>query len=406
MNKPASRLAIFGGLPAFRESLHVGRPNIGNRRRFLERIEDVLDSRLLTNDGPLLQEFERRVAEYVGVEHCVAMCNATLALEITARALGMTGEVITPSFTFVGTAHALQWQQITPVFCDIDPWTHTLDPRSVERLITPRTTGILAVHLWGRPCHVEALEDLARRHRLPLLFDAAHAFGCSAQRRMIGNFGNAEVFSFHATKFVNTLEGGAVATNDDKLAETLRLMRNNGFAGYDHVVSLGTNAKMSEVSAAMGLTCLESADRFIAANRRNYAHYRTGLMGIRGLNLLRYDTSERCNYQYIVVEVDAGLTGLRRDELVQVLFAENILARRYFYPGCHRMEPYASMDPRAGSSLPNTESLSERVLLLPTGTSVSVDDIAAICQVLQAAVDAAPAVRQVLANYGGIARSA
>lgn len=406
MNKRASRLAIFGGIPAFRRSVHVGRPNIGSRRRLFERIEAILDSRILTNNGPSVQEFEQRVVEYLDVEHCVAMCNATSALSIAARALGMSGEVITPSFTFVGSAHALYWQYVTPVFCDVDPRTQTLDPHAVERLITPETTGILAVHLWGRPCSVEALEDIARRHRLALLFDAAHAFGCSAGGRMIGNFGDAEVFSFHATKFVNALEGGVVATNDGGLAEKLRLMRNNGFAGYDYVVSLGTNAKMNEVSAAMGLTSLENADLFGATNRRNYEHYRSGLMGICGLNLLRYDASERCNYQYIVVEVDAAQAGLSRDELVQVLFAENVLARRYFYPGCHRMAPYDSVDPRAGSRLPNTETLAERVLLLPTGTSVSVDEIATICEVLRTAVEAAPAVRPVLANHRKIARSA
>jgi dTDP-4-amino-4,6-dideoxygalactose transaminase len=185
-----------------------------------------------------------------------------LALEIAVRAAGLSGEVIVPSFTFIATAHALQWQHITPVFCDIDPRTHNIDPVAVEALITPRTTGIVGVHIWGRGCDVTKLTDVARRHKLRLLFDAAHAFGCSYEGTAIGNFGDAEVFSFHSTKWLNSFEGGAVVTNDDDLAGKVRLMGQFGFADYDRVDSIGTNAKMSEVAAAMALTSIESADVF------------------------------------------------------------------------------------------------------------------------------------------------
>lgn len=390
-------LGVFGGNPAFQELLHVGRPNIGNRERLLARINDMLDRRWLTNNGPFVQEFERRVAEYLGVKHCVAMCNATVALEITIRALGLRGEVIVPSFTFIATAHALQWQEITPVFCDVDPATHNLDPSKVEALITPRTTGIIGVHVWGRPCAVEALEEISARRRLKLMFDAAHAFGNSYKGRMIGNFGQAEVFSFHATKFFNTFEGGAVVTNDDDLAARMRLMKNFGFAGYDRVIYIGTNGKMSEVAAAMGLTGLESLDEFIAVNRRNYLAYREGLQGIPGLQLIAYDEAERCNYQYIIVEVDEADAGLSRDELVEVLHAENILARRYFYPGCHEMEPYRSYFPHAGFLLPETKRLTQRVMSLPTGTAVGPEEIAVVCQIIRLAVAHSSEVRRQLA---------
>jgi len=191
-------LAIFGAKPAFEEPLHVGRPNIGRRERFLERVNAILDRGWLTNDGPCVQQFEHVVAKFLGVRHCVAMCNATIALELTIRALQMKGEVIVPSFTFIATAHALQWQGITPVFSDVVPSTHSIDPRRVEELITPRTTGIIGVHLWGKPCAIEELTEIARRLDVGLIFDAAHAFGCSHQGRMIGNFGRAEIFSFHA----------------------------------------------------------------------------------------------------------------------------------------------------------------------------------------------------------------
>jgi len=398
--KPKIRLpdlAIFGKEPAFAEKVHVGRPNIGNRERLLGRINDMLDRNWLTNHGPYVQEFEKRIAEFVGVRHCVAMCNGTVALEIAIRALGLTGEVILPSFTFIATAHALQWQEITPVFCDIDPRTHTIDPAEIEKMITPRTTGIIGVHTWGRACDVSGLEAIARRRNLRILFDAAHAFGCSYKGKMIGGFGRCEVFSFHATKFFNTFEGGAVVTNDDSLAEKMRLMRNFGFRGNDNVIYIGTNGKMTEVCAAMGLTSLESVDEFVAINRRNYLAYRRELNGIPGVTLMAYNESERTNYQYIVVEVDEREAGLGRDELVQVLTAENVLARRYFFPGCHRMEPYRSYFPHASLTLPETEKVCRRVMVLPNGTSVDERAITLIGQVIRTAIAEAGAVRAQLA---------
>lgn len=379
-------LAIFGGVPLFSEKLHVGRPNIGNRQRLVERINDMLDRRWFTNNGPYVQELEHGIAEMVGVKHCIAMCNGTIALEIAIRALGLSGEVITPSMTFIATAHALQWQQITPVFCDIDPKTYNLDPKCVEKMITPRTTGIIGVHLFGRPCNIEALAEIAEKHKLKLLYDAAHAFGCSYKGRMIGGFGDAEMFSFHATKFFNTFEGGAIVTNDDSLAGKIRLMKNFGFAGYDNVIYIGTNGKMSEVSAAMGLTGLESLGEFISVNLGNYRRYKSGLRGIPGVQLMTYDETERFNYQYIILEVDEQTIGISRDQLVGILHDENILARRYFYPGCHQMEPYRSYFPHAGLMLSKTEELVERTLSLPTGTAVGHDEISGICQLIRLVV--------------------
>jgi dTDP-4-amino-4,6-dideoxygalactose transaminase len=376
-------LAYFGGTPRFAEPLHVGRPNIGDRERLLARINDLLDRRWLTNHGPYVEELERRIARYLGVKHCVAMCNGTVALEIVTRAAGMRGEVIVPAMTFIATAHALQWQKITPVFCDVDPQTHNIDPARIEALITPRTSGILAVHLWGRPCDVEALEQIARRHNLKLIFDAAHAFGCSRQGHMIGGSGDAEVLSFHATKFVNAAEGGAVVTNNDNLAHTVRLMQNFGFAGYDNVVALGTNGKMSELSAAMALTSLESMDTFVAANRRNYEQYHQELAGLPGIKVIRYDEHERCNFQYVILEIDQAEAGISRDLLASILWAEGVRARRYFYPGCHRMEPYRSMMPQASLWLPETERLARRLLALPTGAAIAAPEVGTICAIIR-----------------------
>ena len=381
----AADLAINGAPPAFAETLHVGRPNIGDRERFMQLAGEMFDRRWLSNSGPLVVEFERRIADYLGARHCIAMCNGTIALEIAIRALGMTGEVIVPSYTFVATAHALHWQGITPVFADIDPHTHNLDPAAVRRMITPRTTGIIGVHLWGRAALVEELQAIADEHGLQLMFDAAHAFGCSHAGQMIGNFGRAEVLSFHATKFFNTFEGGAVVTNDDELAETMRLMRNFGFAGFDNVIHPGTNGKMIEVCAAMGLTNLDYMDTVIEANRRNYHAYREALSGLPGVRVIEFDEARRNNYQYVIIEVGEDCPA-SRDQLIAALHAENVLARKYFWPGCHRMKPYRELYPHAGLVLANTEAVAGRVIVLPTGTMVSPSEIGTIAAIVRQAI--------------------
>jgi dTDP-4-amino-4,6-dideoxygalactose transaminase len=379
-------LAILGGTPAFADTLHVGRPNIGNREKLLARINDMLDRHWFSNNGPFLLELEQKLAKLLNVKNCIVMTNGTVALEVAARTLGLQGEVIVPSFTFVASVHALQWLGITPVFCDIDHLTHNIAPEKIEKLITPRTTGILGVHVWGRACDVDALSVIARKHQLKLMFDAAHAFACTHHGKKIGGFGDAEVLSFHATKFFNTFEGGAITTNNDELAERIRSARNFGFAGLDNVISLGTNGKMSEVSAAMGLTSLESLNEFISANYNNYLAYYSGLRNLPGVQLVHYDSQEKNNYQYIVIEVEEKITGLSRDLLLEILHAENIRARRYFYPGCHQVEPYRSESSVAGLSLPETEKVTQRVLQLPTGTSISSSDIEKICDIIRFSV--------------------
>ncbi len=381
-----NNLAISTGIPHFKEPLHVGRPNIGSEESLFRRIHEIVDRRWFTNLGPVVQEFEQKLKQTLGVRHCIPICNATVALEIAIRAAELKGEVIVPSFTFIATAHALQWQEITPVFCDVAPGSHNLDPAQAARLITPRTSGIIGVHVWGKPCDHAALQQLADRHGLTLIYDAAHAFGCSLDGTPIGNFGLCEVFSFHATKFFNSFEGGAIATNNDELARKIRLMKNFGFAGVDRVTFLGTNGKMTEISAAMGLTGLESLEEIVAVNRRNYALYRAELAHLPGLRMVLFEDNERSNYQYIVFEIEEERTGISRDEIVQILKAENVLARRYFYPGCHRMEPYRSYFPHAGLLLPNTEVLCSRVLVLPTGTTVTPDDIGSVCRIIKTAL--------------------
>lgn len=376
-------LAINGAPPAFSETLHVGRPNIGNREVFLERINQVLDRQWLTNNGPMVIELEQRIAKQLGVKHCVAMCNGTIALEIAIRALGLEGEVIVPSWTFIATAHALYWQGITPVFADIDPKTHNLDPDAVRRMITPRTTGIIGVHLWGRAAPIAELQSIAREYDLKLMFDAAHAFGSTYKGQMIGSFGACEVLSFHATKSFNTFEGGAVVTNDDVLAEDMKLMRNFGFAGYDNVVHPGTNGKMTEVCAVMGLTNLDCYTDVVTVNKRNHAAYETALTDVPGISVLTYDPLELNSNHYVVIEVAKDCKATR-DQIVAALHAENVLARKYFWPGSHKMKPYRDLFPHAGLMLPHTEHLAESIVVLPNGSTLAQNEIQTISDIINA----------------------
>jgi dTDP-4-amino-4,6-dideoxygalactose transaminase len=377
-------LAVNGAAPAFDQPIHVGRPNIGDREAFLEKVTQILDNQWLTNNGPFVQEFERRIASYLNVKHCVAMCNGTIALEIAIRALGLEGEVIVPSWTFVATAHALHWQGITPVFADINPATHNLDPDAVRRMITPRTSGIIGVHLWGRAAPIDELQAIADEYKLRLMFDAAHAFGSTYKGQSIGRFGACEVLSFHATKSFNTFEGGAVVTNDDDLAETMRLMRNFGFVHFDKVIHPGTNGKMVEVCAAMGLANFTNIEETIAVNRHNYDAYRNAFAEIKGITMIPYDEDESNSYHYMAAELDESILGVSRDDLVAALHAEGILARKYFWPGCHRMEPYRSLFPHADLLLPHTEEVANRVIVFPNGITLHENAIQTIADVVKA----------------------
>lgn len=351
----------------------------------MHAIEGVLDRNWLTNDGPLLQELEHRLGELLEVPHCVVVANGTMALDLAIRALDLSGEVIVPSFTFIATAHALQWRGIRPVFCDIDPETLCLDPAQAERLINEKTTAIMGVHVYGRPCDTDELNRIAQHHGLRLLYDAAHALACGHKDRMIGAFGDCEVFSFHATKVLNTLEGGAITTADDELAASLRRLRNFGFPGdgRDTTEECGINAKMNEICAAVGLNNLEALEEIIATNRAVYHRYRDCLEDARGVELVQYDERQANNFQYVVIRVDESGYGASRDELANALAEHGVLARRYFAPGCHAMQPYAALEPKASLRLPVTCRVSREALALPTGPQMAPGDIEFICRFIR-----------------------
>ncbi|GAA0322529.1 aminotransferase class I/II-fold pyridoxal phosphate-dependent enzyme [Actinoallomurus spadix] len=386
-------LALFGGPVVFAEPLHVGRPNIPDRDGLMKRVAEALDRGRLTNFGPLVREFEARVAEVAGTRHCVAVCNATVGLQVLICAAGLRGEVIVPSFTYVATPHALWWEGVTPIFCDIDPETGNLDPAQVARLITDRTTGILGVHVWGRPCAVDELRALADEHDLQLLYDSAHAIGCGKAGRPVGSFGRAEVFSFHATKFVNAFEGGAIVTDDDALAARVRSVHYFGFDDGGDVVSVGTNAKMNEISAAMGLTSLDHLPGLLARNRANHERYVRGLAGVPGVRVREPAPDEVSNHQFVTVDVDAGTAGFDRDALAAVLRAENVLVRTHFDPCCHRRAPYRDRpEVHSPLPLPHSEALSSRVMQLPTGMSIEDHHIDQICEIVRLCSTLGPAV--------------
>ena len=367
-------------VPAFPEAKHVGRPVVLDPENFMRRVQGVVDRCWLTNDGPEVQEFEQRVAAHIGVRHCVATSNGTVALSLTAQCLQLKGEIIVPSFTFIATPHAFASIGLTPRFADVDPETGCIDVESIRKMISPATTAIAGVHLWGHTCEVEKLQQLADDHNLKLLFDASHAFGTTRNGVYVGGFGEAETFSFHATKYINAAEGGAVTTNSDALAARLRAARNFGFTGVDQVEHLGINAKMSELSAAMGNASLDTYTRRLTINEQNFKNYQQHLEGIAGLEMVKFPQAEVNNYQYVVIKIDSASFGCDRDQLLSTLVQHNILARRYFYPGCHRAEPYASA---THSPLPNTDSLSNQVLSLPTGPDVCEEDVVKICKVIR-----------------------
>lgn len=383
MTRQITQLGLFGAAPLFRQPLQVGQPDTSSAARMLERIQQVIASGLLTNDGPLVRQFERKICEITGAAHCVAVCNGTMALQIMAKACGLSGEVILPALTYIATAHALEWIGLRPVFADVNPHTHTLNVDSVRLCITRRTSAILGVHLWGNPCDTEALQQLADEHHLQLLFDACHAFGCRHRGRSIGTFGAAEAFSFHATKFVHSLEGGAIVTQSDMLAERMRLLRNFGITGLNSVDSVGINGKLNDVSAAVGLTSLESVSERMQHNRGLHATYRDHLADCPGISVLPVTADDGGNGQYVVLLVDEPRFGMHRDALLQLLRADGVFARSYFVPGCHRAMPYASAPGHQPVPLSSTESILDRILQLPVGSTISIDSVRQICGLLR-----------------------
>lgn len=380
----ASRLStVLDGIAARPTPLPVGQLYWPTWDKYKAEFEAIFERQYYTNHGPLLQKLESRLREYFGVKHVICVTNATIGLIMGAEALELKGKVITPSFTFIATPQSLTWCGIEPVFCDVDPLTHQIDPEQIERLITPDVTGILAVNLWGNACRPDEIEALARRHKLRIFFDSAHAIGCSVKGRPIGNFGDLEVFSFHATKAFGSGEGGCITTNDDALAAKLRNIRSSYGAGAPVPVVKTSNGRMSEAHAAIGLLNLDALPDYLERNRQIYMLYHALLRDLPGLTLYQAGQVSTSNYQYVICEIDDGAFGTTRDTLTQLLASKNILARRYFNPGSHRSPPYADLYPQYINALPVTDFLNARLLQLPSGALVSDEDVRYACKLIR-----------------------
>ena len=355
--------AIAGGEPAFAERLPLVRPTVPDGTAIAADLEAILASRILTN-GPTVRRFEAACAERLGVAHCVAVASCTAGLMLVLKTSGVDGEVVVPSFTFAATAHAAVWNGLTPVFADIDPSSLTLSADAAAAVITDRTTAVIATHLYGAPCDTDALEQLARERDLRLFFDAAHAFGSLRDGVPVGRSGDAEVFSLSPTKLLVAGEGGMVATNDDDLAERLRIGRDYGNPGDYDCRFTGLNARMSEIHAAIGLASLATLDDRIRRRNDLAAAYRDALRDVPGISFPLLREADYSTFKDFTVLVDPALFGLDAVALATALDREGIDTRRYYAPPVHATHAYRAWDPGPGA-LPNTEAAAARCLTLP-----------------------------------------
>jgi dTDP-4-amino-4,6-dideoxygalactose transaminase len=365
----------------FDEPVFVTRPFLPPLEEFMEGVKEIWGSHWLTNNGPTVQRFARQLSNYYETENVCLFNNGTLALQIGLQGMGISGEVITTPFTFVATSHALYWNKVRPVFVDIEPEHYTLDPAAVEAAITPWTTAILAVHVYGFPCRLNMLADIARRHKLVLIYDAAHAFGVTVGGRPISHFGDMSMFSFHATKLFHSIEGGMLTFRDSGFKETFDYLKNFGFKNEVEVVMPGTNAKMNEMQALMGILVLKHMDRLIENSEKVDATYRAGLKDVPGITFPpALPASVKYNFAYEPVEVDAEQFGMSRDALYEALKKYNVFTRRYFYPLLCDFPCYQHLSFK--DPLVTARRVSERILCLPNYADLSPENVFRICEIV------------------------
>lgn len=369
-------------MPFNGEPLYVTRPFLPPLEEFEDALQPIWDNKVLTNNGPMVIDFSNQLTHYLQARHLSVFTNGTLGLQIGIQGLRLSGEVITSPFTFVATTHALYWNNIRPVFCDIEPKFFTIDPTKIEQLITPWTTAILAVHVFGYPCQLEALADIAARHRLKLIYDAAHAFGVTYNGMSIAGFGDLSMFSFHATKLFHSIEGGCLTYKDGGFKEIFEYLRNFGFKNEFEVVMPGTNAKMNEFQAVMGMITLRYIDSIIAQRAKIDALYREQLQDIPGIILPpQVPANVGYNYAYFPIQVDSEACKIDRDSLYDRLKQYNIYSRKYFYPLIQDYACYkniACTDP-----LDNARKIANSVLTLPFYQGLTDDDISRVCSAIR-----------------------
>ena len=365
----------------FKNPIYVTRPFLPPIEEYCAGLKEIWDSQWLTNNGPVLKRFTGQLSRYLGTDNVCLFNNGTLALQLGLQGMGITGEVITTPFTFVATTHALYWNKLRPVFVDIEPDHYTLDPEKVEAAITPWTSAILAVHVFGYPCKLKELADIARRHNLKLIYDAAHAFGVEVDGKSIALYGDMSMFSFHATKFYHSIEGGMLTFQDSGLKQTFDYLKNFGFKSETEVVMPGTNAKMNEMQALMGILVLKHIDELVEKGRAIEAIYRERLADVPGIRIPPpLPPSVRYNFGYMPVEVDEAEFGMSRDQLYEKLKKFNVHARRYFYPLVSDFACYQDVQTRDPLTVAN--GVAERILCLPTYDSLTVNAVTQSCTIL------------------------
>jgi dTDP-4-amino-4,6-dideoxygalactose transaminase len=365
------------------EPVFVTRPRMPRMEDYSRELEQIWESRWLTNNGPYHQAFERRLAEYLQVEHVNVFCNGTIALLVALHALLInSGEVITTPFTFPATAHVLYWNGIQPVFCDIDKTTYNLDPDCIEQLIGPNTKALLPVHVYGTPCDVERIQEIADRHGLHVLYDAAHAMGVRYRGGPLVQHGDISMLSFHATKLFTTLEGGGLVLGTEALKTRINFLKNFGFADQETIIGPGINGKMNEMQAAFGLLQLDMIKEEIGDRGRLTRIYRSRLGRVPGLKLLQETPEVESNYAYLPVLVDAEEYGMSRDELHTQLQQFNVMSRKYFYPLCSRYSCYSSLPSSRPENLPVAERVAKEVLCLPLYGTLESEVVERICTII------------------------
>ena len=368
------------------QPVYVTRPALPPLDEYMEYLERIWESRILTNNGPFHQEFEKALADYLGVKYLSVFANGTLALVTSLQALGITGEVITTPFSFVATTHSLWWNNIKPVFVDIEPEYFTIDPERIEAAITPQTTAIMPVHVYGNPCRIEAIQEIAARYGLKVIYDAAHAFGVTVNGNSILNSGDLSILSFHATKVFNTVEGGAIICHDEETKRHIDHLKNFGFEDEVTVVEPGINAKMNELQAAYGLLQLKHVDDYISERKSIAERYRKNLRGISGLSFLNDIKGMRHSYTYFPVMIDAERYGRTRDEVYEMLRAQNIYGRRYFYPLISQFPTYRELPSSHPENLPVATQVAGQVICLPVYPGLRATEIESIISLLRKGV--------------------
>ncbi len=369
-------------LDPFQKPIYVTQPFLPPIEEFTKRLKEIWNNKWLTNDGPIVRRFAKQLSIMFESENLCIFNNGTLALQIGLQGMGISGEVITTPFSFVATTHSLYWNKIRPVFVDIESDYYTLDPEKVEAAITPWTSAILAVHVYGHPCKLNALSDIARKHNLKLIYDSAHAFGVNVGNKAIAHFGDLSMFSFHATKLFHSIEGGMLIFRESGLKKTFNYLKNFGFKNEVEVVMPGTNAKMNEIQALMGELILEQISTIIKIRKKIYERYREKLVDVEGIKFAKALPEHiDYNYAYMPIEIDEKKFGISRDRLYEALKEYNIYARRYFYPLICDFACYRAIS--SNDKLPIARSIAKRIMTLPIHSNLEINDVDKICRIIK-----------------------